>query len=1077
MWRQPLRAGLLVLLIGIASFAFYLRTVEYIVVHEQISALGNLYRSIGFIRPAGNFWDDISPAAEIVNNSPHVEFVDRRVAVEGVIENIHMQDLGLNQFGHPIQRVPMLSSPDFGGNMPGLSDNHHLRVAESLIYATIRDIHIPPAHMRSPVWLEVRINYVFYGLPQHTVEGLVVWIRHEYALDDELGQLPASLAGIEIGGSYLLRTVYHITPATPSGFVIPRVNASNALDLRPLNNDGLWFAESGFDFTMPELAHIPEQIAFFNHHHRAVHLMPTTDMSALPMLQPWAALRLGFLNSIMPEAMRLMDGRLLNHRDHEEGNQVAVISQAFARNHGLIIGDILEISIPVTQQIVGLSQTYGDFVVRGTPEMEPYHVLQLEIVGIFHEFARGIVLPGAPLVYIPLSLLPEGLTILPPPLGAIPGFDSPYHLPSIWYSFVLTDSRTDQEFLLEYGEKLAEIGFELVLFESNSAEFWAIIDPMLLVITFNAAVFWAVLVLVLVLVVCLYLQQRRKEMAIQRALGFSTAKVVLRLVVSAIVFAVPAIVIGGYIGWSLAFGTAAQSVDALTHLVPGGSLVPMAELPISLFILIGTGILIVMLLMLFVSALYVIRFPVLEQLQGVLSRPKKKRKQAAVAEVDLPTPTEFVMPAPAPASGSGTIAKLRWAMRHILRSPVKSALGVVIALFFAIVLGWLQESMLRTQQEIDRLYETTVVWGEIVQMDPFEQWGDRELGDVIRQITVRRIIDTGFVENAYIESGHSRAFIISDDGGGFPDNWYEIIGYNRRLPLWQNFHTMNFLFAANDLERLIYLNTFDEEQGLQIEFAPGFTYSDFVYRGGRIPVLMPQSIMAQRGINLGDNIFIGYTPLFPSAWFGREAVVIGIHNGHMARESARNAPFIPLDYFEDIMGAMTMYTTYNFTIDTAHNRDILYVRETLENLVRGNSGLLTLRMFLADQSLMNMVSIAGQTLLMLQLVYPIAVGAAIFIAGGLAVLLMLQNAKRAATLHVLGATKRKTVMVLFVEHLIVCIAGFIPGIVILALMGVTFSIPLIISLAIYLAGVFAGAIGGAVLVVRKEPLELLQVKE
>ena len=69
MFRQPLRTGLLAILIGLASFAFFFRTIEYMVVREQVAELGAMYRAIGFLR-TDNFWDDVSTAAESYQTAP-----------------------------------------------------------------------------------------------------------------------------------------------------------------------------------------------------------------------------------------------------------------------------------------------------------------------------------------------------------------------------------------------------------------------------------------------------------------------------------------------------------------------------------------------------------------------------------------------------------------------------------------------------------------------------------------------------------------------------------------------------------------------------------------------------------------------------------------------------------------------------------------------------------------------------------------------------------------------------------------------------------------------------------------------
>jgi len=565
MLRQPLRTGLLVLLVAIASFAFVLRTVEYIVVREQIHELSQLYRSVGFVR-SQNFWSDVSRASTIISDSPQVGLIDRRIGLEGVLHE--------------------LFSADVTGMLPGLSRNNHMRVTEAIFYATVEEIYIS-TDVNQPAWILVQVHEVFAGHPNIiTATENVVFngFLHERVAghphvpsiveDARLRNLqwvrsaPASLAGLEIGSSYLLRARYYVTffPYVLNA-IFPGEREVNPLVLLPLNDDGLMFAPSGFDLGGPELSHIPEEIEFINHNARTVQLISTMDMYSLPMLQPWAAARLGYLDSLHPTIFRLREGRFLNIEDHENGNRVAVISQSLARMRNIHVGDMLTLSIPQHQQVVGVSPIYGEVIVRSTPEENPAHVFELEIVGIYQDFARGL-MPGAPIIYIPTSILPD-IEILPPEPGIIPGWDSADYLPAIWYSFTLADPRHDQAFFLEYGEILADLGLDLVIFESDAHEFWATIDPMIMIITFNAAVFFAVLILVLLLVSFLYLQLRRKEMAIQLALGFTKIKVFMRTLVAVLFFCVPAILAGGAVGWTFALRAAEYAVAPLADIVPG----------------------------------------------------------------------------------------------------------------------------------------------------------------------------------------------------------------------------------------------------------------------------------------------------------------------------------------------------------------------------------------------------------------------------------------------------------------------------------------------------------------------------
>jgi len=213
-------------------------------------------------------------------------------------------------------------------------------------------------------------------------------------------------------------------------------------------------------------------------------------------------------------------------------------------------------------------------------------------------------------------------------------------------------------------------------------------------------------------------------------------------------------------------------------------------------------------------------------------------------------------------------------------------------------------------------------------------------------------------------------------------------------------------------------------------------------------------------------------------WDTIPVIVIGSHNGQVFRETAREAAFIPLDFYEPMMRGLAYYTTFSFTIGTEHNREVERVREEfLEIVSRPEAGLIHLQLIMSTHDLHTMVGIARQTLLLLELVYPLAVGASLVIAFGLSLLLMLQTAKNAAILRVLGAQKGKAMSMLLVEQVLVSLAGAALGLIALAALSAAFDRQFAIVLALYLGGVLSGAALGAVIICNRTPLRMLQVKE
>jgi len=1121
MLRQPIRTGLLVLLIGLASFSFFLRTMEFVTVRAEITALGGNFRTIGTV-DAPEFWADVSAAAEILENSPFVRHVDRIMGAEAILMNMH--------------------SPDISGRWH--SSPHHedgwaqTRETCALIIATVRDVEFitwglmtPGMQIREWTQIIIDVEQVLAGFPAHVVEGQrLTWEISDYVLES----MQESIGGFDIiGETFLFRSTFTTTFGWFGEMMIPRPGQDNwGLNMATLSatnthagdyEDRIWTLPHGFllaasydpayedeeivwvmpayrlqavnnDFSqIPEIAHIGEHIDFLNHHQHGIYLQPVRDMTALPIMQPQAALRINWpLAGEGGYLFLVRNGRMLDYDDYINANPVAVVSTTFAFYNRLELGDILEVKIPLNQQVERIQPEFRDIIIRSTPGEYHYQVLELEIVGTYFDFARtrGWGSFDASFLYLPASLMPEGLAISPPEY-AIPGWDSYDYLPSIWLSFELADTREEQAFMDNYAPIFAALGLNLMIFEARSQAFWSAVDPMLMVITFNAVVFWVVLILVLALVVFLFLQQRRREMAIQRGLGFASGRLLWQLVVCALCFGMPIVLIGGLLGWQHGIRVTDYTLLPLVEIMPGYEPAVSA----SAWWFAAMAVLVVGLLLTFVTfgVHHISKWPVLEQLQGVKGRPKKGRSKKPAADKVRHLPSSKLSPVghhPIPSlmpaelllprekltqSFSQRVAsRFRFTLRHILRSPAKSALSMLIALFFVMVLGWLTESILRSEESIDRLYADTIVYGEVTAANAFL------VGDIIRRGTIESIIDSGYVENLYIEAGHFRAFLVPPcDAGSLPEDWYDIIGFDREQHIFYSLDTLDFIFAFNDVDLFMARNYIEGIGGVYIEYAPGFAPTDFVHNQHMpIPVIISEYTAQRRGVGLGDEVIIAYTQYSPRSWDYSSAIVIGIHNDNISREAAQSAILLPTDTIEEILGHVTMYTTLLFTVIPYYNRQLEYVYQYLHELVNARgAGIVPLALLFADQLLHTLVGVASQTLLLLELVYPVALGASAVIAGGLAMLLMLQTAKKAAIMHVLGTNKIKTMAMLLIGEVIICLAGMVPALAILAMMGVNFSPVFLASVVVYFSAVVIGATLGVMIIVRRKPLELLQVRE
>jgi hypothetical protein len=434
------------------------------------------------------------------------------------------------------------------------------------------------------------------------------------------------------------------------------------------------------------------------------------------------------------------------------------------------------------------------------------------------------------------------------------------------------------------------------------------------------------------------------------------------------------------------------------------------------------------------------------------------------------------------------------------------------AVLFVCSIALLQDAIRNTDREVDRLYDTTVVSGELVRTN-MRQF-TRGSGLNILQRTFDPIVGSGFLHSYYAEADYINFFLIkAGEDGNFPTGeegefWDEFWDYIRFELLGVVDFRRDSLMSFNDFDKFLAAHgkqpgdavpgmsadLFDFEDiglgvvtdSLEVHFAAGFSQEDFVYNDpslfAPIPVILSDLTMQRRDISLGEAAFLGH--YFPSPWGVSRVLeipvrVIGWHNGNIDHDLGRNVVLIPMAAMEAIQGDSMTYITLDFEVDPALNRDLQFVWEEINAMARaGEQGLfMSLAPLFHDEALRVVVQPIEQNLVLMISLYPVVVAVSVLIGAGLAVLLMLQNARIAAILRVLGFGKTRTRAMMCSEHVIVALVGVIIGFVIVPVLGIAILGDLPLPAILYTLGALTGAVLGAVIVTSRAPLELLQVRE
>jgi hypothetical protein len=1078
MLRQPIRSLLIILLIAAAAFAFVVRAAEYSAIRNHF--LGADYHAVGFVDGVGPL-DDISHIADFLSDSPHMGMEDRRHSAVGVL--------------------PFYSNDILGGTPRSSEDP--LAHNYAIFTGTLQSIWVNDADFGDFPGEWVMLHFlpteIYAGFPEHVGDmaehhqDVLLWYYQGRGPWGEEVSPDAAIANMEIDGEYLVMGRFDsIATARHPGFahiqpmfgIFPRPNLfawDNSLEIVMLDeHSGLWYADSDDTAALENLA---DRIAFLNHRQRAVTITATKDMTMMP--------------EVLSEDGRhrrithIFQGRMIDYDDYANSRHVATVSARFFYHRNMELGDILTIEIPANQTLVDMQATISGFdpIIHGDHLVPPAYTLELEVVGFFYG-------DPAAQIYVPSSVLPN---------IHVEGIDG---LLTSQYSFVLDSARFEQQFYLEYREILLEMAAVLTVLWSEAGDFWQVMDFTMLTSAFNVGLTGAILLLVLLLTTFVFLRQRWRDLAISRATGSSIKRVLLHLMLTVFLFGIPAVAIGG--GGGLAFVNSdfysSELLISLVDIPPPPDVEGMVEewarivmrvyeanLPpqivpdifsLEFGIALCAATFVLLLIFAMIGSVFVIKRPVLEMLQG--GSGVKANFTAAEGEggefvVQGAAAKEVSFPRKAlPLSiGRRFTGRFGFVLRQIVRSRQKSILTLSIALLFTVSMIYLQESMVRTQDEVDRLYDETVVRAEISTVG----W----------QLVPRRFVDlaveSDMATNIYYEAAFFESFLIApDEAGGIPENWQEIIGFEPLRPMnsWENWSALDRISGITDLEMFLEVHSNVESGGnwgsIHIDFASSFDVSTFTYsEGSPIPIIVPEQAFEDRSLSFGEQMLLAMRipRSNPIVWVSYPAVIAGTHNGHVRDWIAVDSIMVPMpfEFFDNVAGREMLYYRINFDVTPEYNR---HLYEVLDEFGPAFFALgQRPEIMLWDSQLNELTGAMEWVLLFLELLYPVTLVVAAAISLVLSMLLIMQMGKSAAIMRSLGASKRSVCAALWGEQLGVFVMGIVFGLVAVFALGWGFEpTEILAAAAVCLVGAAIGSLLATIIVVvMRPPIEMLQIRE
>jgi hypothetical protein len=561
--------------------------------------------------------------------------------------------------------------------------------------------------------------------------------------------------------------------------------------------------------------------------------------------------------------------------------------------------------------------------------------------------------------------------------------------------------------------------------------------------------------------------QRKRDYAILRALGVPAKQANVQMILPLLLLGGLGITLGGLPAWNYALEQAKATLSTIP--LPAGAS-PSADLSPLILAGLCLAVFIVLAALSWLGVYFLSRKPVYELLQGQTARPEARQKRAKIQ----PLPSLSSSPARAveqdestkPKSKVGFVVRRKYThsslgwyvIHHGMRSRLKSILTIAIALGFILTLGWLWQTIEHSQMEIDRLYDTTVIKADILQTSSTAS--SAEGTTFISRRAIDSVLNSGFVKESVLEAESVWTKIETNDS----EDKFSVYAYD---------NPETFYSGLANPGSLVFAPGWDMDL-----FAQPRTLEDIRAEG--LPAIFPASLLAQWQVNLDETVRIvdRSNRAFTCIIVGQYSGLIGtVQPTYTPR--GRNYILIPLSALEVIEGTLMEYRAAHFVLDPKKNRELPQLRADMETVMQVYTG--KFRFMIWDEELRVVIAQLEKNLSLLRMLHPIIIVVSVLIGAGLCFLLLLQTTQEAAILRVLGTPRTAVRLALVSEPLFLSIIGVLIGLGISRFLWMASGLvpfgALLTGAGLYLAGVLAGSVAGALSVTNKKPIELLQVKE
>lgn len=721
-------------------------------------------------------------------------------------------------------------------------------------------------------------------------------------------------------------------------------------------------------------------------------------------------------------------GRFLTREDTD----ACVVSEDFLKGHGLSIGDSINIQLGDVlchgeARAFKLTREWRTMLdgrkIPGYADSQ-----ELTIVGAYSEGRGDSVYASSPnTIYVPSALLPVKV-----PADYIPE-------PSEFSVFI--EEAKDIEAFYGAAQQFAEkVDLKLNFSDRGWLDVKDSFGMGAMASLLTTVLYVAGAVLALFLAVFLYIGRNKKTYAIMRMLGVPGRAAGNAVALPFVAVSVLAVPIGGIAGIYYAQGLAQKALLGMADSAPA-DYVPNADLSIIMIILCFVSELLFISLAAYFFLRNMKKVPPLELLQEGVKPGRKARSQfeslnvsaAVYVSAKLDMDKLSVVEERLPREKFGAVRHVvNYIWRHIRRSMGRTVVSLFLAAVLTAGIG-------------------TLVLARITYLDAFYELGVKGVASDFRFTSVVDLSKSPLVKDFYC----CESFKV------------QVEGVKLDIPMT----------ISNDVARNLGAD-------YTVDYAESYGISAF--EGTGAVCLAGKELAEKLGISPGDEIGIMSDILYSilkTSGQGESAISGGYKKYRVIGIAQSEDTSVKDGIFVGIRSDLQSLFSMDFSVDhcefTLADNEKLDELEAILEEKQNESFMYSAKpsYYLDAGGLADIERVRG----LLEALFPIALAAAVLIGLFGPLLVVMQSAKEAAFLRVLGVTKKRARCMLILEQAALCLVG-----VILVAGGLALYSPgvftrsmgtLAVCYALYFLGCVCGAVVAAVQITRHRIMELLQVKE